>query len=51
MFAVELMPIYGRLPRKAIYRCRRLGMHVIYPACCETVRVPGLDGGSLLLAS
>jgi hypothetical protein len=42
--------IYGRLPHKAI--CWGSGWNArIYPACCGTVRVPGLDGSPRLLAS
>jgi hypothetical protein len=51
MFAVELYanlwtpPAQGDLQVPTAWNAR------IYPACCGTVRVPGLDGGPLLLAS
>jgi hypothetical protein len=51
MFTVELYanlwtpPAQGDLLVSAAWNAR------IYPACCGTVRVPGHDGGSLLLAS
>ena len=38
--------IYGRLPRKAICWCGGWNAR-IYPACCGTIRAPGLDGSPL----
>jgi hypothetical protein len=38
--------IYGRLPRKAIVGVGGWNAR-IYPACCGTVRAPGLDGSPL----
>jgi hypothetical protein len=51
MFTVELYanlwtpPAQGDLLVSAAWNAR------IYPACCGTARVPGLDGSPLLLAS